>query len=141
PPVDEHDHIGAQVALVIEHIAAQPRVDRESIFERATQGGRATVHLGRGGETAQLRCEGDVRHAGMMHRPIGATQAQCPCAGTCMGSASTIAAPTPENAARCGRAAMNPGLVYAALAYTVWGLFPLYFRQVAAVPAFEIVVH
>jgi len=36
---------------------------------------------------------------------------------------------------------MNPGLAYAALAYTLWGLFPLYFRQVAAVPAFEIVVH
>ncbi|HEY2929993.1 EamA family transporter RarD [Piscinibacter sp.] len=36
---------------------------------------------------------------------------------------------------------MNPGLVYAALAYTLWGLFPLYFRQVADVPAFEIVVH
>ena len=36
---------------------------------------------------------------------------------------------------------MNPGLAYAALAYTLWGLFPLYFRQVAAVPAFEIVLH
>ena len=36
---------------------------------------------------------------------------------------------------------MNPGLAYAALAYTLWGLFPLYFRQVSAVPAFEIVLH
>ena len=36
---------------------------------------------------------------------------------------------------------MNPGLLYAALAYALWGLFPLYFRQVATVPSFEIVVH
>jgi chloramphenicol-sensitive protein RarD len=36
---------------------------------------------------------------------------------------------------------MNPGLLYAALAYALWGLFPLYFRRVAAVPSFEIVVH
>jgi chloramphenicol-sensitive protein RarD len=36
---------------------------------------------------------------------------------------------------------MNPGIVYAALAYVAWGLFPLYFRQVSQVPAFEIVLH
>jgi chloramphenicol-sensitive protein RarD len=36
---------------------------------------------------------------------------------------------------------MNPGLVYACLAFTLWGLFPLYFHQVAAVPALEIVLH
>jgi chloramphenicol-sensitive protein RarD len=36
---------------------------------------------------------------------------------------------------------MNPGVVYAALAYVAWGLFPLYFREVAQVPAFEIVLH
>ena len=36
---------------------------------------------------------------------------------------------------------MNPGLLYAALAYALWGLFPLYFRLVSAVPSFEIVVH
>ncbi|HMC16015.1 MAG TPA: EamA family transporter RarD [Albitalea sp.] len=36
---------------------------------------------------------------------------------------------------------MNPGLVYAALAYALWGLFPLYFHLVASVPSFEIVVH
>ena len=36
---------------------------------------------------------------------------------------------------------MNPGIVYAALAYLSWGLFPLYFRQVAAVPALEVVLH
>jgi len=35
---------------------------------------------------------------------------------------------------------MNPGLLYAALAYALWGLFPLYFRQIAAVSSFEIVV-
>ena len=36
---------------------------------------------------------------------------------------------------------MNTGIVYAALAYLSWGLFPLYFRQVAAVPALEVVLH
>ncbi|MFZ2857746.1 EamA family transporter RarD [Acidovorax sp.] len=36
---------------------------------------------------------------------------------------------------------MTPGIAYATLAYVAWGLFPLYFRQVAAVPAFEVVLH
>lgn len=36
---------------------------------------------------------------------------------------------------------MNPGILYAASAYTCWGLFPLYFRQLAAVPATEVLVH
>ncbi len=36
---------------------------------------------------------------------------------------------------------MNPGIVYATLAYLAWGLFPLYFKQVASVPALEVVVH
>ncbi len=36
---------------------------------------------------------------------------------------------------------MPPGLVYAALAYLVWGLFPIYFHALARVDAFEIVVH
>jgi chloramphenicol-sensitive protein RarD len=36
---------------------------------------------------------------------------------------------------------MNPGIVYAALSYVLWGLFPLYFKQVSRVPALEIVLH
>ena len=36
---------------------------------------------------------------------------------------------------------MNPGIAYAALSYALWGLFPLYFRQVAQVPPLEIVLH
>lgn len=36
---------------------------------------------------------------------------------------------------------MNPGIAYAALAYSAWGLFPLYFRQVAAISSFEVVLH
>jgi len=36
---------------------------------------------------------------------------------------------------------MNPGILYAALAYVAWGLFPLYFRHLAGVGAFEIVLH
>lgn len=36
---------------------------------------------------------------------------------------------------------MNPGAVYAALAFVMWGLYPLYFRLVASVPALEVVLH
>jgi chloramphenicol-sensitive protein RarD len=36
---------------------------------------------------------------------------------------------------------MNPGLLYGALAFAIWGLFPLYFRQVAAVAPLEVVLH
>jgi len=36
---------------------------------------------------------------------------------------------------------MNSGIVYATLAFVMWGLFPLYFRQVAAVPPLEVVLH
>ena len=35
---------------------------------------------------------------------------------------------------------MHPGLLYASAAYGLWGLFPLYFRQVAAVSAWEVVL-
>jgi chloramphenicol-sensitive protein RarD len=34
-----------------------------------------------------------------------------------------------------------PGLVYAALAYVLWGLFPIYFHALARVDAFQIVLH
>jgi chloramphenicol-sensitive protein RarD len=36
---------------------------------------------------------------------------------------------------------MRPGVAYALLAYVAWGLFPLYFRHLAGVGAFEIVLH
>jgi len=36
---------------------------------------------------------------------------------------------------------MQSGIAYAALAYTLWGLFPLYFSHLAAVPATEVVAH
>lgn len=36
---------------------------------------------------------------------------------------------------------MQSGIVYATLAYVSWGLFPLYFRQLAAVPALEVIAH
>ncbi|MGS0753327.1 EamA family transporter RarD [Roseateles sp. GG27B] len=36
---------------------------------------------------------------------------------------------------------MNLGILYASLAYLAWGLFPLYFKQVAQVPALEVVMH
>ena len=36
---------------------------------------------------------------------------------------------------------MHPGVLSATLAYVLWGLFPLYFRPLAAVDAFDVVVH
>ncbi len=36
---------------------------------------------------------------------------------------------------------MNSGLLYAVLAYTVWGLFPLFWRLLQAVPALQIAGH
>ncbi len=36
---------------------------------------------------------------------------------------------------------MHNGVLSAALAYVFWGLFPLYFRQIADVPALEVLVH
>lgn len=36
---------------------------------------------------------------------------------------------------------MPHGIAYAALAYTLWGLFPLYFRHLQHVPAAEVLVH
>lgn len=36
---------------------------------------------------------------------------------------------------------MNPGVLYATLAYTAWGLFPLYFHQLKGVAALEVVMH
>lgn len=36
---------------------------------------------------------------------------------------------------------MNPGIAYAALAYGVWGLFPLYFHALAGVPSIEVLLH
>lgn len=36
---------------------------------------------------------------------------------------------------------MQLGILYAVLAYTAWGLFPLFFKQIAAVDAFEVVLH
>jgi len=36
---------------------------------------------------------------------------------------------------------MNTGVLYAALAYTAWGLLPVFFKQLVQVNAFEIVMH
>jgi chloramphenicol-sensitive protein RarD len=36
---------------------------------------------------------------------------------------------------------MNPGVLYSALAYICWGLVPLYFMQLSAVGALEVVLH
>ena len=39
------------------------------------------------------------------------------------------------------RGFMNPGFLYAALAFGLWGIFPLYFREVASVSPLEVVLH
>lgn len=36
---------------------------------------------------------------------------------------------------------MNPGILMALLAYLIWGLFPLYYRQLQRIPAMELVAH
>ncbi len=36
---------------------------------------------------------------------------------------------------------MNPGVLYAGLAYTAWGLLPIFFKQLGHVNAFEVVMH
>ena len=36
---------------------------------------------------------------------------------------------------------MNPGVAFAATAYTLWGAFPLYFNLLRGVPAFEVLMH
>jgi chloramphenicol-sensitive protein RarD len=36
---------------------------------------------------------------------------------------------------------MHRGILYAALAYILWGLFPLYFQQLSAIPPVEVVAH
>jgi chloramphenicol-sensitive protein RarD len=36
---------------------------------------------------------------------------------------------------------MQTGLIYAALAFGIWGLFPLYFQFIAQVPPLEVVLH
>jgi len=36
---------------------------------------------------------------------------------------------------------MNPGILYALLAFTCWGLFPVYFKSLHQVPALEMLAH
>ena len=36
---------------------------------------------------------------------------------------------------------MNPGIWYAALAFSAWGIAPLYFRQIAAISSLEVMLH
>ena len=54
---------------------------------------------------------------------------------------STDNRPVVTAAADAGPLPMPAGLLAAALSYALWGLFPLYFRQIASVPALEIVLH
>jgi len=68
PPVDEDHHVGTQMALVVEHVAAQLRIQRKCGLEPAAQRGRVGVELGHGDEPPQLRRERDMGHGAMMRR-------------------------------------------------------------------------
>src|SRR6478735_4802548 len=54
---------------------------------------------------------------------------------------------TPMSPRKCAQratatiAAMSSGVLQAALAYAMWGLFPLYFHLLSAVDALDIVLH
>ncbi|TXD64360.1 hypothetical protein FUT87_28110, partial [Mitsuaria sp. TWR114] len=39
------------------------------------------------------------------------------------------------------RAHARTGMLYAALAYIAWGLFPLYFKRLSEVNALEVIAH
>jgi hypothetical protein len=45
PAVDERHHAGTQVALIVEHVATQLRVDGKGRLERLAQGGRRRLDL------------------------------------------------------------------------------------------------
>ena len=36
---------------------------------------------------------------------------------------------------------LRQGVIFALAAYTIWGIAPVYFKSVAQVPAFEVLVH
>jgi chloramphenicol-sensitive protein RarD len=58
------------------------------------------------------------------------------------GPAFDVDAPTPAPGhTRIENAAMNSGILFALGAYLSWGLFPLYFHQIASVPALQVVAH
>lgn len=49
--------------------------------------------------------------------------------------------PIPEAAPVPMTASLRQGVISAALAYALWGLFPLYFKHLAGVPSLEVVAH
>ena len=57
---------GAQMPLVVEHVAAQAGIEAEGDVERLAQGGRRRLDLGRRGEAAKLLGEDKPGHSRMM---------------------------------------------------------------------------
>lgn len=49
--------------------------------------------------------------------------------------------PTRQNQSHDHFPTMNPGVLYATLAYTAWGFLPVFFKQLSNVNAFEVVLH
>ena len=71
--IDEDGHVLAQVALLIEYIAAQWRADCERVFQRRPQRASRGVDFRHGNETAQLLREDEFCHRpeiiARLHRP------------------------------------------------------------------------
>lgn len=60
--IEEHHHVGAQMALVVQHIACQPGIEFERLLQRLTQDRGAADHIGHRQKTAQLRRENQPGH-------------------------------------------------------------------------------
>jgi len=60
--VDEDDDVLAQVALVVEHVAAQKRIDIEGAVERGAQASGAGLDLRHRGKAGKLLGKDESRH-------------------------------------------------------------------------------
>ncbi len=64
--VDENHNVGPQVALVIEYIAPQARIEYESGFQRVTQYAGLRTDFGNLGKAAQLLSKDELGHGGKL---------------------------------------------------------------------------
>jgi len=130
-------HIGAHMPLIVKHITAQARLRGKGLCQRLAQHQGAGVeirHVAK--QAAQLRGEDNAGHGVHLSTGGGARRTQ------------DFPAMTLGRQAWPGMGTMramnrdsSKGVIYAALAYAAWGLFPLYFKQLAGVPSLEVVAH
>lgn len=66
-PIDENGDVGSQMALLIQHIAAQTRIGRECRLQRGAQRHGRRIDLGHFGEAPQLLRKHDFRHDGKLY--------------------------------------------------------------------------